>query len=81
MAVEELMDKLVPLPRVLLKGSCVPEILVELAVCEPGYLGVEVRSQIEHDHETTHLEDAYWNEHLDENLFASLSSKFVYHRH
>lgn len=51
MSEKEFVDKFVPFPAVLVEGSCIPVVLVELPVCQSRNVCVEVANKVKADEE------------------------------
>ena len=74
--VKEVVDRFVPEPVELLKGGTVPPLIVELSICELGYLPEHIQDILEYNVEEQNQEDGN-GEHSPEDefhipVFASL---------
>jgi len=63
MSEEVLMDQLIPLTLILIKVGRVPVVLVKLAVCEPGQLGIKVWRKVETGEANEHVGDHHGCNH------------------
>ena len=59
MTVEEFIEDAIPLTEVLANSACVPEILVELAICKASELAEHVENSIEDEQKGREKEQIY----------------------
>jgi hypothetical protein len=56
-SVKVLVDRPIPFPREFIEVSSVPEVLVELSICEARELGIKVEAKLKGDEENRILKD------------------------
>ena len=61
MAMQVLMHWPIPFPCILIKASCIPKVLIELAIGESTQLRIEIGAEIKHQEEDREVQSQYWN--------------------